>query len=106
MKKRPLEYKSYSLFGYRQVDGRTSFSLTPWPKLDCLLVNIKQLDIYFTPKADSNLVLLSWEEGFRLGFDARYHVCGELGSGAPQVIMIRGSEVIIEPLDYDYFMNV
>ena len=103
---RLLGYKSYSLFGYRQVDGRRCFGLTPWPRFDCLLVNIRQLDVYFTPKADANLVLLSWEEGFRLGFDARYKVCGELNAGTPQVIMIRGGEVQIEPLDYDYFMNV
>ena len=111
---RGFTYRPYTLYAYRQTDGRITFVVNPYR--DALLVNVRQMRLKFDSKADCNLILLSWDKDFLFTWDARYNV--ELdprlesdnlrqltADGQPLVLMARGRRLRIEPLDQNYFMT-
>ena len=99
-----MTYKPYSLYQYGQLDGRVTFAHIP--RRDMLLVNVKQMALYYNPSARCNLVVMSFEPNSRISFDARYMVPpfdDIIAEGKPFIVGIQNGLVEIEPLDPNRF---
>lgn len=99
-----INYRPYSLYAYGQVDGRVTFAHTP--HRDNILVNIKQLTLYYNPSAVCNLVVMSYDPGCRIWIDGRYAVSpfeDWIEEGTPFVLGVRYGCIVCESLDPNRF---
>ena len=98
--------KPYSLYQYRNFDGRIGYRL--FPRTNCLLLNVAQLDVLYNPQTRCTLVLMSFEKDCKLTFDARYTIpdYGDLiAEGNPLVFEIDHGLVDVGVLNPQDFFN-
>ena len=114
MKLRQLKVAPYSIFRYRQVDGRIKFRVSPLEGSDLLLTNIAQMAVDHPPHTrnqQSNIVLMSFDPQALITFDAYYQLKEDnykelIQKGIPLAFYIRDQEVTYEPLvPEDFFAS-
>ena len=106
MKLRQCKVAPYSLFRYRQVDGRIKFRVSPLDGSDLLLSNVAQMAVDHPPHVgplQCNIVLISFDPQALITFDAYYQFNEDnyrqlIQKGIPIAFYIRGNKVFYEPL--------
>ena len=106
-----MKIAPYSIFRYRQVDGRITFRVAPINGLDILLTNVAQMAVDYPPHMltiQCNIVLISFDPLALVTFDFSYHLFGEdyvelIHQGTPIVFFIRNHDVFVEALNPDDF---
>ena len=101
----------YSLFRYRQVDGRITFRIKPINGSNILLTNVRQMAVDSPPRMltkQCNIVLMSFNPLAFITFDASFNLIGEdyeelIRNGIPVTFQILGRDVLVEPLNADEF---
>ena len=92
------------MYAHGQVDGRIRFEHTP--RRDMLLVNVKQITLYYNPSARCNLIVMSFEPDCRIWTDSRYLVSpfeDLIEEGNPFVLDIHDGFIEAEPLTPNKF---
>ena len=103
--------KPYSLFAYKQIDGRITFRIKPQNKVDLILSDIRQMAIDFPTYAknlETNIILMSFDVNALVTFDAHFNLFGDsyedfIKKGIPCVFYITNSDVFVEALNPDDF---
>ena len=103
--------KPYSLFAYKQIDGRITYRIKPQHKVDLILSDIRQMALDFPTQAknlETNIILMSFEPTALVTFDAHFNLFGDsyedfIKKGIPCVFYINDTDVFIEELNPDDF---
>lgn len=105
-------YPKYSLYAYRQINGRQTGAFTPY--CNAILVNAGEIEVmkdpWYKPRNEVFVVVLSWQENFRMIFPEDMPVVYERearpGKG-PLVFrfMHEKNMVRCSPLDVNYFLS-